>query len=467
MSHQDLHARNSHPEGLRCNSVYLHQALQWLLAGVDFSGTRFRKDCSWTPRWLVSAAFLWAWSNESTQGERFFCAQRLVRELQGGQAKAATSIQAFMKLLLRWTKQLIDALTLAFRLRMERDFRQHWRRFGYVVFGMDGSRIQLPRTKSNEQHYSKTKAKKKKRCRRKKPNDRAADRKAQLPQMWLTTLFHVGLHLPWNWRIGPSDSSERAHALEMLDALPVGSLLCGDAGFVGYEFLKTIRDKKCELLVRVGANVALLKSLGYVRESAGTVYVWPDKAARQSQLPLVFRHVVIQGPRYPIHLIVSVTNPRRLSDAQVAQLYRARWGIEVFYRHLKQTFGRRKLLSHRADHAQVELEWSLIALWGMGLYASAELDRRKIPLERMSMAGVLRAFRRIARDYLHPADRQQTLCTQIRTALMDQYQRHDKTSRDYPRRKQEHPAGPPAIHQATAKEKKRLQQLTSKRQQTK
>ncbi|MEZ6057572.1 MAG: hypothetical protein R3C01_12800 [Planctomycetaceae bacterium] len=218
MSHQDLQA-----QGLRRNSVYLHQVLQWLLAGVDFSEVRFRKDCSWTPRWLVGMALLWTWSNESTQGERFFCAQRLVREIQGGNAKPRTSIQAFMKVLLRWTKPLIDRLTIAFRWRMERDFPQHWRMFGYVVFGMDGSRIQLPRTTSNEQHSSQTKAEKKKRSRRKKPNDRAADRKSQLPQMWLTTLFHVGLHLPWNWRIGPSDSSERAHALEMLDSLPDGA----------------------------------------------------------------------------------------------------------------------------------------------------------------------------------------------------------------------------------------------------
>jgi hypothetical protein len=100
---------------------------------------------------------------------------------------------------------------------MEQNFGEHWLMCGYLVFGVDGSRIQLPRTVSNEQSYAQTKSDQKKRSRRKKPGDKAADRKAQLPQMWLTTLFHVGLNLPWDWRIGPSDSSERAHALQMLN----------------------------------------------------------------------------------------------------------------------------------------------------------------------------------------------------------------------------------------------------------
>ena len=53
------------------NSVYLGQALQWILSRVDWKSVEFRKDCSWTPRWHVAAALLWAWSDEGTLGERF------------------------------------------------------------------------------------------------------------------------------------------------------------------------------------------------------------------------------------------------------------------------------------------------------------------------------------------------------------------------------------------------------------
>ena len=67
--------------------------------------------------------------------------------------------------------------------------------------------------------------------------------------------------------MGPGDSSERAHWLETLPDLPLKALITGDAGFVGYQYLRAILDGGRQLLIRVGANVRLWKKLGYVRES--------------------------------------------------------------------------------------------------------------------------------------------------------------------------------------------------------
>jgi len=44
-------------------------------------------------------------------------------------------------------------------------------------------------------------------------------------------MWHVATGLPWDWCIGPSDSSERAHLLEMLPGLPLAALMAADAGF--------------------------------------------------------------------------------------------------------------------------------------------------------------------------------------------------------------------------------------------
>ena len=106
MSHQDQHAR-----GVQHNSADLFKALQWLSGKVDWSEVRLRSECSWTPQWLAWAAILWAWSNESTLVERFACAQRLIRHLQGGDRKQVTSYQAFLKILVRWTVQpMVDGI---------------------------------------------------------------------------------------------------------------------------------------------------------------------------------------------------------------------------------------------------------------------------------------------------------------------------------------------------------------------
>jgi hypothetical protein len=455
MSHQDQSPDH------KLNSQHLDQALQWLLAGISWKPITLRQDCSWTPVLLVRAALLWAWSDELTLEERFSTSRRLVAHLAPRHGDLAGSSQAFMKLLRRWTASLVCLVVLALRKRVRKALSAQWECSGFAVFGVDGSRVELPRTKSHEAAYSASpkRSGKKKRNRRKQPGSSAATKKANVPQMWLTTLIHVGTGLPWDWRTGPSDSSEREHALDMLQSIPEKGLLTGDAGFVGYDFARAVLDSGRHLLIRVGANVKLLRKLAYVRESEGTVYVWPEKAAKNLQSPLVFRLVIAQGPKHPIYMITSVRDPKTLSDRDVRELYRRRWGIELFYRHLKHTFQKRRLKSLTSENAAVELEWSLVGLWGLGLSAAVEIAKSKVPLSRISMAGVLKAFRRLMRDYLHSAVRGQTLCVLLQRALVDTYVRKNKSSRDYPRKKKHERTGSPTIANATAQQIKQAQML--------
>jgi len=227
-------------------------------------------------------------------------------------------------------------------------------------------------------------------------------------------------------------------------------LLTADAGFVGYEFWKTVLDAGHQLLVRVGSNVKLLKKLGYARQREGLVYLWPDRAAKKRLPPLVLRLVVVtRADRKPIYLVTSVMSQEQLSDAQMAVIYGKRWGIEVYYRHCKQTFERRKLRSQNPDNAMVELHWSLLGMWAMGLHSHARLVEQGVQPERISFAGVWRAYRRAMREYKSLPDRGERLGEMIDRALIDPYKRRNKTSREYPRKKQEQSAGPPILRKAT------------------
>jgi hypothetical protein len=236
----------------------------------------------------------------------------------------------------------------------------------------------------------------------------------------------------------------------MLGSVPAGSLLTADAGFVGYDLWKTLLDAGHQLLVRVGSNVKLLKKLGYARERDGLVYLWPDRAAKKRLPPLVLRLVVVTNKqRGPIYLVTSVMSRETLSDAQMAAVYRKRWGIEVYYRHCKQTFERRKLRSHNPDNAMVELHWSLLGMWAMGLHSHARLVGQGVLPEQISFAGVWRAYRRPMREYKSPPDPGERMMQLIDRAILDPYQRKNKTSRDYPRKKQEQAAGSPILRKAT------------------
>ena len=430
---------------VRLNVVCLRRCLNWLLAGIDWRSIAFRDDCRWTPKTLTTAALLWAWSGEETLGERFYTVRKIIAALHKEQQQLATSYQAFTKILRRWTKHLASLLQTVLQQRMQEALASYWLIAGYLVFAVDGSRIELARTRSHEQAYSTIRHRRRVKNSRNRKLQAKNAKKANSPQLWLTTMWHIGTGLPWDWRVGPGDSSERTHLLQMLAGLPAGALVTADGGFVGYDGLRKIIDSGRHVLLRVGGNVRLLKNLGFARESAGTVYLWPDRVSRRGLHPLVLRMVVVEGGKGSVYLVTSILSPDALSDRQLVDIYARRWGIELFYRHLKQTFRRRKLLSREAENAKLEITWSLLGLWAMSLFALVEAVRQGIAPAKLSFAKLLLAFRRTMRDYLHPTARGERLCERLRHAIIDSYERKNKASRNYPTKKKMRPPGAPVI----------------------
>jgi hypothetical protein len=338
-----------------------------------------------------------------------------------------------------------------------------------VVFAGDGSRVELARTDSLEAAFSPKPSRKRSGKRRtgkkgrgvkrsgkcgpakkKKQSNASMEKKANSPQMWLTLFWHVGTGLPWAWRTGPSDSSERGHLEDMLGELPENSLITADAGFVGYDFWQALLTAGHDFVIRVGSNVRLLKELGYARQHDHTVYLWPDRAAKKKQPPLVLRLIVVHNGKHPVYLVTNL-NKTQLSDSQAATIYGARWGIELFFRTFKQTFGCRKLRCRSADNAVLELDWSLLGLWCICLLGQRELNASGQAPEWLSPAAAIKAFQSMLRDYrVRPESADDSLWSQLRTALLDDYERHSsKTSRNYPSKKKRDRIRPPKITRAT------------------
>jgi hypothetical protein len=111
--------------------------------------------------------------------------------------------------------------------------------------------------------------------------------------VFLTSLWHLGLGLPWDFRNGPGTDSERGHLREMLPGLPPKSLVVADAGFAGYALCREILSQGHSFLLRVGGNVRLLTKLGWdVDERDGRVYLWPKGFRKQP--PLVLRLIELR-----------------------------------------------------------------------------------------------------------------------------------------------------------------------------
>lgn len=464
--------RAGKPKEPRSNGAHIRRAVEWIVNDNIFAKVKRHGNVKWSAASLVCLAIFWVWSEQTSLVRAAFDAVDIVTSLFGG--AAVHSYQALTGALKTYTNQLLPLMWTRMHYLMEQSGQESFRIGRWVPLAVDGSRLSVPRTEPNEQRFCKppkkrrNKRKKRGRHARRKPVRRGPkkshyDPQAVGPQMWLTLVWHIGVRLPWCWRIGPSYSSERGHLLELIQErhYPENTLFCCDAGFVGYDFWRAIAAGGHHFLVRVGGNVRLLKKLGFAREGKDIVSCWPDEAMKKKQPPLVLRLLQFTDRRGIVYLVTNVLNEDQLTHAQASKIYRGRWGIETQFRSFKQTFGRCKLRSRTPDIAAVELHWSLLGLWMLQLLAFKEQTSAEEPVPKTSIAEVLRIVRSIMHKNERVPKRSETLHKQLETARTDTYERHSKKkSRHYPRRKEEPNTGKPKILIASTKQRQTLCHLT-------
>jgi hypothetical protein len=195
------------------------------------------------------------------------------------------------------------------------------------------------------------------------------------------------------------------------------------------------------MIVRVGANVTLLRKLGFTRKNASTVYYWPVKKRKAGDPPIVFRMLEITGGKHPVFLLTDL-RVSELSNSQLADLYRRRWEIEVHYRTFKCTFGRGKLRSYNAENAACELTWAVIGHWAAGQIAQSASG---ITPEKLSLVGMIRSLQLTITHYRVRPDEDEDLERNLRRSKLDDYNRESKSCR--------HPIIFPPNHKAKRKPK--------------
>lgn len=442
------------------NGETLRAAVAWVVDQQIFAHLKKHGNTTWQVVDLILLAVVWVWSNDATLTGSFAEAHRWSLDVLG--RAAVSTYQGLMKALVTWTGSWLPLLWERLHQLMEEQGGKHWRVGRWLALAVDGSRVSTPRTQDNEKAFCAPNYGKGQTARRKKNGKRkrrAVKPQPVKPQVWVTLLWHMGLQMPWSWKTGPSYAAERDHFREMVrtQPFPKNTLFCGDAGFTGYDLWKTMHDAGHSFLVRVGGNVTLLRRLGYVRESAGIVYCWPNEAVRRGQPPLVLRHLRLRVGRRLMHLVTNVLDEKALPNDLAVRLYQLRWGIELQFRTVKQTFGRRKLRCRTPQRAYVELDWALLGLWLIQLFAVKEqLEVGDIP-EHCSVALAIQVVRETFRRWWEQPD--ESFTTKLQGATKECYQRHgSKKARYCPNYKDKPAAGKPEIRVATQWHKARIKQ---------
>jgi hypothetical protein len=436
----------------------------------------FHGNVKWDAEQVMAEALIWSWQEAKNVTDAFDQTREICDGLK--LSKTIVTYTAFMNALTRYAdlfqKRLRDQLqTLAEEVGGER-----FRTRGWVLIGFDGSRVTAPRTASNERafcaaNYGQGKrakyGKKKSQGLRRRRNQKHPPQ-PQEPQAWITMMWHMGLRLPWTWRLGPSNSSERDHVQEMLELeqFPDNTLFCGDAGFTGYPLWSAIVSTPGRhFLVRVGANVRLLSEQADVKScGGGQVLCWPKGRMNSGDPPLRLRLLSVTVGKTKMWMLTSILSERKLSKTDIAKFYKMRWGIEVEYRGLKQTIDKHKLRCRNSDRLLVELDWSIRAMAVAELIALREQFRAAAergsredhdPQER-SLANTMRALRKCMRQLHKFPERDDELWHALSRAVVQRYNnRTDKRARYRPKNPDKKPLGDPAVTKLNSEQRKKLQ----------
>jgi hypothetical protein len=420
----------------------LVKAIRRFFPAQFFSHIKVSKRTTlWLPQRIVFFALLMMWDAERSLEARFASTRDLLRSLFP-KWRLGTDYQGWCDAQLQYISAIQPALAKRLREQMRQFAGKHWLREGWCAFAADGSRVECPRTDANKRGLG------------------CAGRNKTGPQLFLTTLWHMGTGLPWDYRIGPGTDSERNHLRDMLGSLPANALVVADAGFTGYDLLRGIIQAGHSFLIRVGSNVHLLKELGYVEwQGPDTVYLWPEEH-HNNLPPVVLRLLVLQRDKQQMYLVTNVFSEESLRQEQAAFFYEMRWGVEVFYRSCKQTMDKRRMLSRTPETCKAELHWAVLSIWLLGaMSVSAIIEQGRAPLS-WSVALARKNVRAAMRSALKGSRRGGDLSANLAHAVKDTYQRHgSKKAHAWPHKKKEKPPGSPKIRVAKAAEIKKAEQL--------
>ena len=446
--------------------------------GALFSKEEFHGNIKWVPEQLAAQALIWSWQDSKNVTDAFVKTLEVCERI--GLAKGATSYTGFMNALDRYRGVIGERLRFRHQELAEEIGGRFFRTDGWVLVGFDGSRATAPRTVANEKafcapnygHSNKAKYGKKKSKGLRRQRNKEHKTEPQEPQVWITMMWHMGLRLPWTWRLGPSNSSERGHVQEILkqENFPLKTLFCGDAGFVGYPLWSSIINTRKHFLVRVGANANLIsEQANFKKLSGGIVLCWPKDAIDAGQPPLRLRLVRIQIGKTKMWMLTSVLDRKKLTKKQIVRYYKLRWGIEVELRGLKQTLGKHKLRCRNSDRLLAELDWSLRGMAIAELIALRQQILAKVkqrendtPKDR-SLANTLRALRKCMRNLGREVEPTESLTMELTKATVQRYRNRTNKRARYRRKNPDiKPLGDPVVRMLTADEREILRKFQTK-----
>ncbi len=323
---------------------------------------------------------------------------------------------------------------------------------GFIPLGCDGTRQECPRSEELEKRLGTSR----KKGRKKKGGEKkGSDKNGSAPMIWNTSIVHLTLGIPWCWRLGKGKkASERSHLLQMLPLLPRLALLVTDAGYVGYDVVRTLCEANVSFLMRMSSQATF-----YVeneeppeRFQEGIAYYWPQFVRNDGKPPLRGRLICVRSKKRKVDvwLFTNVEDPGRLSLKLASTLYRLRWENEGFFRTYKRTLGKVKLMSRTVRLIHREAEASMIATQLLLCQGALAMPTASFNEDLPIMCSPRKVLLEIRRGINGQNRKSECFGERIAKAQRERRARQTaKEKRKWPRRKTHQPPKPPILLKIT------------------
>lgn len=186
---------------------------------------------------LIYVLLLTTWCCGDSLPEKFEAARGFYVACCPKRRRPGKSFSGFEKILAKLPMPVLRVLASALRGRIETLFGQRLFCHGWIPLGCDGTRQECPRSEQLERRLG------------------SGGKEGAAPSIWNTSIVHLTLGIPWCWRLGRgSKSSERSHLVAMIPRLPKLALIVADAGYVGYDMMRTLIESNVRFLIRMSST---------------------------------------------------------------------------------------------------------------------------------------------------------------------------------------------------------------------
>ncbi|WP_134088320.1 IS4 family transposase [Olivibacter sp. XZL3] len=150
-------------------------------------------------------------------------------------------------------------------------------------------------------------------------------------------------------------------------SFPTGSVIVMDRGYVDYKWLHVLDGSRCFFVTRAKTNMAYQIIEDNTDKSGDNAFILADQLIRLTtpqagkDYPEKLRMVVYldskSGQEYTF-----ITNNLHWKAQTVADIYKERWHIEVFFKHIKQNLKIKSFVGTSENAVKIQLWTALIAV---------------------------------------------------------------------------------------------------------